>query len=263
KVNLKLVKPSYKLKDGDRIEIFFVENEEKSSIKLSDILVYEDSDIMIVNKPQGMLVHPTGESWMSDYLALSMDKNTLVYLIYTQTDIANSDVKRLGLVHRLDADTSGVMVIAKNLKSQNFLMEQFSSHSVYKKYIAVVSGIIREEKIVIDAPIGRVQGAKKLTVIEYGRDAYTEIFVKERGRSNSYIEVYPKTGRTNQIRVHLSYIKHPIIGDLIYGKTNYYRLMLHSNILSFIHPSKKKKVFFEILPDKTFMKSINELLFGF
>lgn len=259
KVNNKNVKPSYKLKDGDIIFGEFSKSE-VSNVNFYDFVLYEDNDIIVLNKPAGLLVHPTGESWINDYTALSFSKNTLTWLIYSQTEIPNSDVERLGLVHRLDAETSGIMLIAKNRYSQKFVMEQFSSRMIEKNYKAVVSGVIKDNKLVIDAPIGRLTGQKKLKVMEYGRDAVTEISVIKRGRSNTFIDVYPKTGRTNQIRVHLSYITHPIIGDYIYGGIEYFRLMLHSYSIKFVHPSTKKEVFFKAELDDDFMKYTNELI---
>lgn len=259
RINSKIVKPSYKLKPGDIISGF--KNESHSSkLNIKDLIIYEDKDVILINKPSGLLVHPTGESWINDYSAIEFYKDTLVWLLYSQTDLKYSDVKRLGLVHRLDAQTSGIMIIAKNLISQKRLMEQFASRSVLKNYKAVVSGRILEDKIKIDAPIGRLTGDKKLKVLEYGREAVTEISVIDRGSKNSYLDVYPKTGRTNQIRVHLSYINHPIIGDDIYGNVKYDRLMLHSYSIKFIHPSKNKKVCFKIEPDAFFMNSVRKLL---
>lgn len=259
RVNSKIVKPSYKLKSGDVIS-GFKNDENKLSLNIKDITIYEDNDIIVINKPAGLLVHPTGESWINDYSALEFSKDTLVWLLYSQTDLKNSDAKRLGLVHRLDAQTSGVMIVAKNLKAQKKLMEQFSLRSVLKNYKAIVSGLVLDDKITIDAPIGRLTGDKKLKVLEYGRDAITEISVIERGRENCYLDVFPKTGRTNQIRVHLSYIEHPIIGDDIYGGVNYSRLMLHSYSISFTHPSKNKKISFKAEPDNFFMNSVSKLL---
>lgn len=259
-VNGKKVKPSYRLKENDSIVVSMGKNESDSfSLNLDDITIYEDKDIIVVNKPAGVLTHPTGESWLNDLSALNLSKNTLVWLVYSSGKI-EPDVRRAGLVHRLDAQTSGVMVIARNLRSQSFLMEQFSSRSVEKNYKAVVSGIINDDRIIIEAPIGRFRGDKKLRVMEYGRDALTEVAVIERGRVNSYIDVFPKTGRTNQIRVHLSYISHPIIGDDIYGNHFYKRLMLHSYSISFLHPSKNKKLKFTAELGDDFKKSVKELL---
>ncbi|MGC9070548.1 MAG: RluA family pseudouridine synthase [Elusimicrobiales bacterium] len=259
KINRDVVKPSYILKSGDEITIV-LNRENKKDFNLKDIIIYEDDDIIVLNKPAGLIVHPPGESWLTNPDALMFSQQSLALLLYSQSSISKSDVRRMGLVHRLDAETSGVMVVAKKFSIQRFLMEQFSSRSVDKNYKAVVCGVVSDDKIIIDAPIGRFSGDKRLRVMEYGRDAVTEISVIERGSKNSYLDVFPKTGRTNQIRIHLSYIGHPIVGDEVYGGKEYKRLMLHSYSIAFIHPSSKKYVRFKAEPDRDFENFISELL---
>ncbi len=259
KVNSNTTEPSYVLKFGDEIIVGLKTlNDEK--YKLADMIIHEDDDIIVLNKPAGLIVHPTGESWLNDPSALLFSEESLVRLLYLYSSLSTSDVRRMGLVHRLDAETSGVMVVAKNLSAQKFLMEQFSLRAVEKNYKAVVCGILSDDKLIIDAPIGRFSGDKKLKVTEYGRDALTEVSVIKRGVSNSYVDIFPKTGRTNQIRVHLSYIGHPIVGDKIYGGKEYKRLMLHSYSISFIHPTSKKRMLFKAEIDRNFKTSISELL---
>ncbi|MGC8728346.1 MAG: RluA family pseudouridine synthase [Elusimicrobiales bacterium] len=259
-VNSKRVKPSFVLSEGDMVEIA-KEAENKKDILLDDIKIYEDEDILVLNKPFGLLVHPTDDNWNSDLSALNFSKDSLVWLLYSQKFSKDMEkLDRLGLVHRLDADTSGVMVIAKNVSAQKKLIEQFSKREVFKNYKAVSSGVFEKEELTIDAPIGRFSGSKKLEVMEYGRDAVTEIKVIKKGKQNTYLDIFPKTGRTNQIRVHLSFINHPIIGDRIYSKTNYDRLMLHSNKISFLHPSKNKKVSFEAELDPDFKRRLSKLV---
>ncbi len=259
KVNSNTVEPSYLLKFGDEIIVELKSNNDEK-YKLADMIIYEDDDIIVLNKPAGLIVHPTGESWLNDPSALFFSGESLVKLLYLHPSLPTSHLRRMGLVHRLDAETSGVMVIAKNLSAQKFLMEQFSARLVEKNYRAVVCGVLSEEKIIIDAPIGRFSGDKKLKVTEYGRDALTEVRIIKKGVSNSYVDIFPKTGRTNQIRVHLSYIGHPIVGDKIYGGKEYQRLMLHSYSISFIHPSSGKKVLFKAEIDRSFKTSISKLL---
>jgi len=260
KVNSKEVKPSYILICDDEIEID-LKSEEKNKTSLSSIIIYEDKDIIVINKPNGMLVHPTDDNWMNDFSALEFSKNTLVWLLYSQRF---SDqllkMKRLGLVHRLDSDTSGIMVVAKNEKAQKNLIEQFTQREVSKNYKAVCAGVFEKDFLTVDAPIGRFSGFKKLEVMEYGRDAITDFSLIERGKNFSYLDVFPRTGRTNQIRVHLSFIKHPVVGDKIYSKTNYDRLMLFSFKITFTHPSKGKKVVFEAEIDKDFKKRVKDLI---
>lgn len=259
-VNLKRVKPSFILSRGDVVEIK-MKLQDEHTIDLKDITIYEDNDILVINKPHGLLVHPVDENWLVDYSTLEFSKNTLAGILYFQK-FNNSalDLKRLGIVHRLDAETSGVMVVAKNRKAQEDLIEQFSKRKVYKKYKAVCSGIIEKDSITIEAPIGRYCGFRKIEVMEYGRDAITIIEVVKRGKENTSLNAFPKTGRTNQIRVHLAFIKHPVIGDRIYSRTDYERLMLHSLEIGFIHPSKLKEVRFVANPDDDFIKRYNELM---
>jgi len=259
KVNEKEIKPSYILNLGDKISLM-IEEEEENNLKLDDILIYEDDDIMVINKPSGLLVHPTDENWMKDISALKFNKKTLAYMIYKERGAKIYGLERLGLVHRLDAETSGVMVVAKNRHSQISLYKQFYERRVSKNYKALCIGIIDNDEVLIDAPIGRFTGRKKLDVMEYGKDAITRIKVIERGDRNTYINVFPLTGRTNQIRVHLSFIKHPILGDRIYSKTSFERLMLHSYSIGFMHPSKNKMVSFIAQMDEDFLKKIKENL---
>jgi 23S rRNA pseudouridine1911/1915/1917 synthase len=259
KVNEKEIKPSYILNLGDKISLT-IKDEEENNLKLDDILIYEDDDIMVINKPAGLLVHPTDENWIRDVSALEFNKNTLVYIIYRDRGSKLIDVDRMGLVHRLDLETSGIMIVTKNKYSQKFIQNQFAERLISKNYKSLVDGIIEDEELLIDAPIGRFSGRKKLDVMEYGREAQTKIKVIRRGSKNTYIDVFPLTGRTNQIRVHLSFINHPIIGDKIYSKKDFSidRLMLHSYSIEFIHPSKKKSLKFSVEPDDEFLKILNE-----
>ncbi len=260
KVNSNSIKPSHQLKNGDIIKINITEDN-KISLKLSDIKIYEDDDVLVINKPQGLLVHPTDENWIYDPTALEFSKNTLVWLLYSSNFSKEMNkLQRLGLVHRLDAETSGVMIIAKTLIAQKKLQDAFANREVFKQYKAVVEGVLDKKELTIDAPIGRFTGSKKLKVTEYGREAITEIKLIKQGTKNCYLDVFPKTGRTNQIRVHLSFINHPIIGDKIYSKSNYERLMLHSYKIVFNHPSKLKTVEFISKPDSDFQRRMNELL---
>ncbi|MEF3280892.1 MAG: RluA family pseudouridine synthase [Elusimicrobiota bacterium] len=261
KVNLRQVKPSFILKDGDEIEIKIDFPQTGLNFSISSIKIYEDDDIIVLNKPAGVLVHPTDDNWLKDPLALELSKDTIAWLLFKEGyGSSDKNLTRLGIVHRLDAMTSGVMIVTKNSKAQNNITRQFNERIVNKNYKAVVQGIIEDDFLVIDAPIGRFSGAKKISVMEYGRDALTEIKKIKCGKKNSYLDVFPKTGRTNQIRVHLSYIKHPIVGDNIYSNSDYDRLMLHSYKISFIHPSRNKRVEFTVPPDKDFNQRLKKLL---
>jgi len=260
-VNSLKAKPSLKLKYGDEITISFSDSESRSYFSLKKITIYEDDDILVINKPSGLLVHPTDDNWIRDFKALEFSKNTLVWLLHEEKKLSDVDgLVRLGLVHRLDMETSGVMVIAKNAISQKKLIEEFNTRTVTKNYRAVADGVISDEFMRIDAPIGRFSGSKRYSVMEYGRDAITEIRIIKTGSKNTYLEVFPKTGRTNQIRAHLAFIGHPVIGDRIYSKSNFERLMLHSYKISLSHPSSGKAVEFVADIDSEFKKMLTLLL---
>ncbi|MBP7796579.1 MAG: RluA family pseudouridine synthase [Elusimicrobiales bacterium] len=260
-VNSLKAKPSLKLKYGDEIIISFSDSESRSYFSLKKITIYEDDDILVINKPSGLLVHPTDDNWIRDFKALEFSKNTLVWLLHEEKKLSDVDgLMRLGLVHRLDMETSGVMVIAKNAISQKKLIEEFNTRTVTKNYRAVADGVISDEFMRIDAPIGRFSGSKRYSVMEYGRDAITEIRIIKTGSKNTYLEVFPKTGRTNQIRAHLAFIGHPVIGDRIYSKSNFERLMLHSYKILLSHPSSGKAVEFLADIDSEFKKMLTVLL---
>lgn len=260
-VNSVKAKPSFKLKDGDKIFISFKSTESRSDFSLKKITIYEDDDILVINKPSGLLVHPTDDNWIRDFKALEFSKNTLVWLLHEEKKLSDVDgLMRLGLVHRLDMETSGVMVIAKNAISQKKLIEEFNTRTVTKNYRAVAAGVMSDKFMRIDAPIGRFSGSKRYSVMEYGRDAVTEIRIIKTGSENTYLDVFPKTGRTNQIRAHLTFIGHPVIGDRIYSKSNFKRLMLHSYKILLSHPSSGKAVEFVADIDSEFKKMLTSLL---
>ncbi|HZK57127.1 MAG TPA: RluA family pseudouridine synthase [Clostridia bacterium] len=240
KVNSRFEKPSYIVKLGDKIEIDLPKTEELSikpeSIQIN--IVYEDDDIIIVNKQQGVVVHPT-----SDTFSGTLVNGLLYYYGSNLSDI--NGIMRPGIVHRIDRDTSGLLVAAKNNNSHRILAEQFKQRMVSRKYHAIVSGVIKETNATIDAPIGRDPVNRlKRTVIGGGKQAVTYFRVLNRFKNYTYIEAALKTGRTHQIRVHFSYIGKPILGDPVYGyKNSKFRLkgqVLHAKTLGFIHPTKKE-----------------------
>lgn len=245
-------KASYKLDNNDVVEYEEFEEKplqlEKENIPLD--IVYEDKDIVVINKPAGLVVHP-GNGHPSGTLV-----NALLYHI---DELANDDdCVRPGLVHRIDKDTSGLLVVAKNDTAFRFLQDQLKDHTMHREYRAIVKGIIAEEEAMIDAPIGRdITHPTKFGV--NGRDskeAVTYFQVIERfPRSNAtYVDCRLKTGRTHQIRVHMDYIGHPLIGDPLYGSGNKHIFrdgqLLHAYKLTFIHPSTKEEASFRApLPD--------------
>lgn len=244
KVNGKLEKSRYLIKLGDKIEIKLPKVEEiliePENIHMD--IVYEDDDLIVVNKPQGMVVHPAPGNY----------SGTLVNALLNHCGDNLSDINgimRPGIVHRIDKDTSGLLVVAKNNNSHEVLAKQFKEHTNTRKYHAIVVGNIKENEASVDAPIGRHPIDRlKRTVISDGKDAITHFKVLERFRDFTYIEARLETGRTHQIRVHLSYIGNPLVGDPTYGaKTSKFNLkgqVLHAKTLGFIHPTKGEYIEF-------------------
>ena len=259
-VNGKKQKSSYKVSIGDIITIEEVEAK-LIELKAQDIpieIIYEDNDIIVVNKPKGMVVHPgNGNS-----------EGTLVNAIMAICKDSLSGIGgeiRPGIVHRLDKDTSGLLIVAKNDKAHVNISEQIKNHEVKKTYIALVRGIIKENEATIDMPIGRSNSdRKKMAVTKNGKNAITHIKVLKR-YDNKYtlLEINIETGRTHQIRVHLSHIGYPIIGDYIYsnGKNEFGVVgqCLHAKRLEFKHPTSGKKIILEAPLPEYFENILYEL----
>ncbi|HAA81119.1 MAG TPA: RNA pseudouridine synthase [Thermoanaerobacter sp.] len=257
-VNGKTVKPSYKVKENDEVVVNIPEAE-KIDVLPENIpldILYEDDDIIVINKPQGMVVHPAPGNYSGTLV------NALLYHCKNLSGI--NGILRPGIVHRLDKDTSGVMVVAKNDKAHISLSNQIKERSVFKKYVAIVEGVIKDEEGKIEAPIGRHPvDRKKMAVIEDGRYALTLYKVLERFKENTLVEAVIKTGRTHQIRVHMAYIGHPIVGDHVYGfKRQKFKLegqALHSSVLGFMHPTKGVYMEFEAPLPEYFVRLIEIL----
>jgi 23S rRNA pseudouridine1911/1915/1917 synthase len=227
----------YKVLENDEIEVE-IPDPELLKVEAEDIpvdIVYEDEDVVIVNKPQGMVVHPAPGNYKGTLV------NALLYHCKNLSSI--NGVIRPGIVHRIDKDTSGLLMVAKNDKAHRSLAEQLKEHSINRIYVAMVHGNIKEERGTINAPIGRhpVDRMKMAVVDRNGKNAVTHFRVLERYGEYSFIEAKLETGRTHQIRVHMSYIHHPLVGDPIYGqkKEKFYTegQMLHAQTIGFIHPS--------------------------
>lgn len=246
-VNGKKTKPSYKIQEKDEIT---VEEEKPKEIELKaqDIpveIIYEDTDIIVVNKPKGMVVHPANGN----------PDGTLVNAIMAICKDSLSGIGgeiRPGIVHRIDKDTSGILMIAKNDKAHINLSEQIKNHEVQKTYIAMVRGMVKENEATINMPIGRsTRDRKKMAVTQNGKQAITHFKVIKRFSSHNctLLEVKIETGRTHQIRVHLSQIGYPIIGDSVYsnGKNEWgiQGQCLHAKSLQFKHPSTGEEIFLE------------------
>ncbi|MFW6023044.1 MAG: RluA family pseudouridine synthase [Halanaerobiaceae bacterium] len=252
-VNEDYQKSSYKIRKGDLIKLSIPEAKtpEIEPVKMNLDILYEDKSIIVVNKPPGLVVHPVPGNW----------NDTLVngLLEYTDDLSGINGVKRPGIVHRLDKDTSGALVVAKNDQSHKFLVEQFKKRETKKIYHTIVKGIIPHEEGVIDAPIGRNPADRKKMAVtkENSKKAVSHFKVKERFENFTYLDVKLETGRTHQIRVHLSYMGFPILGDSKYGKIRKLkngervnRQLLHAHILGFNHPlTEEFKEFQAPLPD--------------
>ena len=236
-VNKKEIKSNYKLNRDDMVEITIPDPEildvEPENIPL-DIL-YEDEDLIIVNKPKGMVVHPSAGHYSNTLV------NALLYHCKDQLSGINGTM-RPGIVHRIDQNTTGSLIVCKNDFSHNSLAEQLKEHSITRKYRAIVHGILKEDEGTIDQPIGRHPIDRKKMAINHknGKHAVTHYRVLERFQNFTYIECQLETGRTHQIRVHMSSIHHPILGDDVYGPSKCpYHLQgqtLHAMVIGFIHP---------------------------
>ena len=228
----------YKAKEGDRVELDIPEPE-KLEVEPEDIpidIVYEDDDVMVVNKPRGMVVHPAAGNYTGTLV------NAILYHAGDRLSSING-VIRPGIVHRIDKDTSGLLMIAKNNKAHESLSSQLKEHSITRKYVALVYDNIIKDNLTIDAPIGRdpKNRLKKKVNGEGVRNAVTHVKVLERYGKYTLCEMKLETGRTHQIRVHMAYIKHPLVGDPLYGPAKQPSFlngqMLHAMILGFVHPS--------------------------
>ena len=233
KVDGKIGKPSTKVAIGQQITAIIPEYQ-KTSLQPQEIelsVIYEDESLIVIDKPAGLSVHP----------GPGHPDGTLINAVMALCpDIAGvGEENRPGIVHRLDMDTSGVIVVAKNDRSHRSLSDQFKNRTVTKKYVALVEGNMYQKKAIIDGPIGRdPHDRKKMAIIENGRDAKTEYAVDERFAQFDWLSVKPKTGRTHQIRVHLCSLGHPVAGDILYGNrvAGLDRQFLHAESLSLSHP---------------------------
>ena len=256
-VNGAIVKAKYKVRKGDVIEVDVPELENLEIIPedLNLEIVYEDADVLVVNKPKGMVVHP----------APGHPTGTLVNgLMYHCKDLSGiNGVARPGIVHRIDKDTSGLLMVAKNDVAHESLVNQLVKKSVTRKYTALVHGHIAHEKGTIEAPIGRDQkDRQKQAVIDKGKHAVTHFQVVERFGDFTLVECRLETGRTHQIRVHMNYIGYPLAGDPKYGpkKTiDFNGQVLHAGVLGFVHPVTKEYLEFEVPLPEDFQQLLTEL----
>ena len=239
-VNGKKVKPGFILKENDVVTVNHVNIDELKPEKMKLDIVYEDDDVIVVNKANGVVVHP-GAGNHSGTLV-----NGLLY--HTKLSDLNGDV-RPGIVHRIDAYTTGLLMIAKNNKAHEFLAMQLAEKKTYRKYVALVWGVIKCDSGEIDAPIGRSKtDRKKMSVCIDGKKAITHFKVLKRYDKATLIELKLETGRTHQIRVHMNYIGHPIVNDPVYGNRKLFDntgQCLHAKELGFVHPKTLKYMHFD------------------
>ena len=257
KVNNKIVSNSYLVEENDEIivddELDFTIHVKAQNIPLD--IVYENDDLLIINKASGMVVHPAPGNY----------ENTLVNALLGKYELSNNDI-RPGIVHRLDKDTSGLMLVAKNDETHEKLSEMIKEKSVKRTYLALVSGVINHETGTIDAPIGRdIKYREKMMVTDINsKNAITHFKVLERFKHHTLIECYLETGRTHQIRVHMNYIGYPIVNDPLYGKEvidKDFGQLLHSRKIAFHNPRDDKYLEFEVdAPDRFYeiMKEVTE-----
>ena len=244
---------SFIVEDKDVIEL--IENKEyvPSKFKGENIpldIVYEDEDIVIINKASGMVVHPASGNY----------ENTLVNALIYRYNLDDTNV-RSGIVHRIDKDTSGLVIVAKNDKTLELVTEMFKNKKIKKTYLAIVAGVINNKSGTINAPIARdVKDRKKMMVGKDGKKSITHFYVLKNFKNNTYISLNLETGRTHQIRVHMAYIGHPVTNDKVYGKEKTsFGQYLHASKLEFIHPITKKEIIVEAPLPIEFEEKLKEL----
>ena len=254
-VNDKPVKASYKIKENDKITIVkeYVEDILLTPEKMPLDIVYESENVIVVNKPSGLVVHPGSGN----------KEHTLVNGLLYHTNLSEGEENRPGIVHRIDKDTSGLMLVAKNNEAHQVLADDFKNKRVERKYIALVKVILKNNNIVIDAPIGRDEkNRKKMCVTDKNsKHAVTRVKVLKRFDKYTLIECVLETGRTHQIRVHMAYIGYPLFNDPVYGKEEIkgFGQFLHSHEITFEEPITKEKLHFEVPLPEVFQNFLDNL----
>ena len=243
--NVPITKVAHRLEEGDDVQVKLPEAPPEFEMIPKDIpldILYEDADVVVINKPAGMVVHP----------GQGNEEDTLVHALlarYENLPLLEDDPRRAGVVHRLDKDTSGVILVARNELSRDDLLAQFKNRTVQKHYLALTERHPPNDKGVIDAPISRdPKQRKRMAVLRNGKEAKTEFVVRELYAKHALLDVHPITGRTHQIRVHLAFIGCPIVGDKVYGyrkqQIKMKRVFLHAYRISFEHPRTQEQLSF-------------------
>lgn len=259
KVNNQIVNSKYKVKSGDQIEVC-IPDPIDVDIVAEDIpidIVYEDEDVMVINKPQDMVVHPAPGNYTGTLV------NGLLFHCKDKLSGINGEI-RPGIVHRIDKDTSGLLMIAKNDKAHLGLSEMLKTHDITRKYHAIVHGNFKEDEGTVELPIARSpQDRKKMAIVQGGREAKTDYRVIERFKNYTHIELMLHTGRTHQIRVHMKAIGHPLLGDPVYGPSKSLfgldKQMLHAKVLGFKQPITGEDLYFESELPEYFTRVIDRL----
>lgn len=238
-VNGQLEKPSYHVRTGDIISVDFDATEIEVSEKIDLPIIYEDDDVLVINKPIGVLSHSKG--------AYNPEATVATFM---EPKLHDLDGERGGIVHRLDRATSGVMICAKNQAAMMWLQVQFSSRKVQKSYVAVITGTLDPKEAIIDMPIARnIKHPKTFHVNANGKSAITKYKVVKYDGKHSLVELEPQTGRTHQLRVHLNHQKHPIVGDTFYDGELHKRMLLHAHTLTITLPNNKRQTFVAEIPN--------------
>ena len=253
--NSSITKLHYKVKINDEIKVL-IEDKKPSPLKAENIpleVIYEDEDLAIINKHSGLVVHPAPGNY----------EHTLVNaLLHHFKHLSDINPQRPGIVHRLDKETSGILVIAKNNSSHLALVKQFAKHSIKRKYVALVKGKIEFDENIIELPIGRHPYKRKNMAVGFGQNSkYARTYYRTLKRTDDFslLELEPFTGRTHQLRVHLAFLGHPILGDTKYGKNNEFsRLALHAKSIGFMHPFTGKFVEFSCDIPMEFSEFLNK-----
>lgn len=256
RINGKVFKAHYKVCEGEEVVVHIPENLlEPSELKPENIpldIFYEDDHLIVVNKPSGMLVHPAQGCYTGTLV------NALLYYSNKLSDF-NTDF-RPGIVHRLDQETSGLILIAKDNIAHTKLAKQFKKRKVQKRYVALVEGEVEFDEGIVEVPIGRDLRHREKRSVQFdeaAKEAVTFYRVIKRHQGITFVALYPKTGRTHQLRVHMKYIKHPILGDEKYGKKiTFSRLALHAQSIGFTHPEKKCYLEFSSIPPSEFFEKV-------
>ena len=259
KVNGNIKKPSYNINEGDKIE-FCIPEEQSLKIEAENLpleIVYEDENMAVINKPAGMLTHPTSAEKSGTLV------NALLFRFGENLSDINGEFRR-GIVHRLDKNTSGLLMIAKNNKTHEYLADLIKNHDLTKKYRTIVKGVYPKEEDLIDLPIGRHPAQPhKMAVIENGKESTTIVKIIERYKDATYLEITLVTGRTHQIRVHLSHKGFPVFNDTLYGagmaKVKTDEQVLQSYYLRFTKPFSDEIIELKIEPDEKIKKVLNYL----